>query len=858
MAAFAWPQAIRSRMGAVLVAATCVLLSGPSRGGADTANPLPAQANLSIHSNSLELRALEVNGQQVSAGTLTYLVDDLCLVQEDSLRPLLAKQDLAQHVIDHETFLLLTPPARCEHDDAVGLLRLQLPASWLKEQSLRLSRRSAPDPLPLLLGASIDDPDARIRGLSAAHLDLVADRHRLQWGFGAAHLGLQVFVTGGQSSAQTPKATVDWLRPSGAALRLGDQVVRQGPEQQPRSLRGLSVTNRLQVLRPSGLGQGQVALDAPARLQFFDTQGQPLFSTGLLPAGRYRLEGLGAPSLPGLLTVRIEGLSGQTETILLPWVASPLLLAPGTRQWDVWIGNTGAENTAGLQAAQQSASLSQSLAFSGLWAQGWNGSETLRIGLAREYDVTQAYAGVSSQRWPGLLVSADLGLGCRGQQCLATGGLDISGQPRSGLQWSAGLRRQLQYASAISRLAEPTPDFHSAAGLSVGHTLRLSASQRLRPGTTLTGQLSLGEGRLALVGLQQRISTRTSLQASLRAGNTMPGAKAQTTAFASLHVALPDRPSTTSPRGSTGSAGDPGGYSSRRRLSAGLQSGSGGNNNAGSNNGKLSSASISYQQSLGNTASAPQIALTKASGGNARHELRLQQAAAWGDISLQARQPQGQQASVDLSLASRVWLTAKGMHLGPVGDHNLVIHSLGHPDLRLQLGRQTAATNAKGIAAFGRTPAWTEAQFRLDTQSIPFDLHWKTSQVRLPTAARRAYWIDQTQETILVQEFRLQLSAAQLARLKRFETRNGQPVAFTPEGYLDIASLAQLPLTAVTHDGQRLTCHQARPSNGAQENARALAGDSVVWIDCPGLAPEPAPVRPQIREALSGPAPSPG
>lgn len=839
-------------MGAALVAALCLLLSAPSRGDADPAHPLTAPGNLSLDRDSLELRALELNGQQVSAGSLTYLVDDLCLVQEDSLRPLLAKNDLAQRAIDQETFLVLTPPARCEHDDAVGVLRLQLPASWLKEQALRLSSRSTPNPLPLLLGASIDDPEARIRGLSAAHLDLVADRHRLQWGLGAAHQGLQVFVTGGQSAAQTPKATIDWVWPSGAALRLGDQVVRQGPEQQPRSLRGLSLTNRLQVLRPSGLGQGQVALDAPARLQFFDTQGQPLFATGLLPAGRYRLEGLGAPSLPGLLTVRIEGLSGQTETILLPWVASPLLLATGARLWDVWIGETSAENPTGLQPGLQATSPSQSLAFSGLWAQGWNGTETLRLGLGHEHDFTQAYAGVSSQRWQGLLVSADLGLACHGQHCLATGGLDISGQPRSGLQWSAGLRRQLQHASAASSLAEPAQDPLTSTALRMGHTLRLSASQRLRPGTTLTSQLSLGQGRLTLVGLQQRISTQASLQASLRTGYTGPGAKPLTSAFISLHLALPDRPSATSP---TGSPGAPGGYSSRRRLSAGLQSDNGGTASNGRN---PASASVSYQQSLGGGASAPQIGLTRATGGNARQELRLQQAASWGDISLQARQPQGQQASVDLSLASRVWLTAKGMHLGPVGDHNLVIHTLGHPDLRLQLGRQTAATNAKGIAAFGRTPAWTEAQFRLDTQSIPFDLHWKTSQVRLPTAARRAYWIDQTQETIRIQEYRLQVSAAGLARLSRIETRNGQPVAFTPEGYLDIASLAQLPLTAITQDGQRLTCHQARPSDTAQENTRDPTGDSVVWIDCPGLAPEPAPRRPQIREALSGPAPSSG
>jgi hypothetical protein len=369
MAAPARPRSARLRgLSAGLLAATVlvVLISRPSltsaSGAALTHSPP------SIHADRLELRALEVNGQQVSTGTLTYHDDDLCLVQEDSLRPLLARTDLAQRVIDDAAFLHLKPPARCEPDDATGVLRIQIPASWLKEQALRLSSRGAPDPLPLLLGTPIDDPDARIQSLSAAHIDLIANRHRLQWGLGAAHQGLQLFVAGGQSSSQQSqphKATLDWIWPSGAALRLGDQVGRQGPEQQPRSLRGLSLTNRLQVLRPSGLGQGQVALDAPARLQFFDTQGQPLFATGLLPAGRYRLEGLGAPSLPGLLTVRVEGVSGQTETILLPWVASPLVLPPGRRQWDVWVGNTDETN---LQSEGPPPEKRNALAFSGFWA----------------------------------------------------------------------------------------------------------------------------------------------------------------------------------------------------------------------------------------------------------------------------------------------------------------------------------------------------------------------------------------------------------------------------------------------------------------------------------------------------------
>ena len=799
----------------VLLAMTTAAAGATQTGQAASASDPPT---LEIQkSEGPDLLAIALNGQQVSAGSLAYVKDGRCLIQADSLRGLLTQKKLPEQIIDNEIFLQLEPPARCDRDDASGLLELYVPGSWLSERPLRLSNRVLPDPLPLLLGLPIADPTARIESLSAGHIDLVADPRRLHWAVGASHRGLQVFVTDDLSSRGSTKATLDWIWPSGAALRLGDQVTRQGAEQQPRAMRGLSFTNRLQVLRPSGLGQGEVALDAPARLQFFDSQGQPLFSTGLLPAGRYRLEGLGAPSLPGLLSVRVEGLSGQTDTILLPWVASPLLLAQGARQWDVWWGL--------LEDEQPQRPWDQRVGVEGVWARGLNGQETLRLGMGYETrEAYRGYVGVSSQRWARVLLSADLGLACASKTCAPTAGLDISGQWRPGQQWSAGLRQQ-PLRQAPQALASPLPQASSA----ISQAARISVSHSIRPGTALTAQISHATTSLVLLGLQQRISPATSLQASLRSGAARTGIAPQTSFFLSLHVALPE---------SSGSRG------TRRRVTGSLQSGTGSTE---------PSAAISYQQSLGRSALDPQLSLVKAVGPNARQELRLQQASAWGDITLQARQPHGQPVALDASIASRLWVTPKGMHLGPVGDHNLVIHTLGHPDLRLELGKQSAVSNARGIVAFGRTPAWTEAQFKLDAQSIPFDLSWQTSQVRLPTAARRAYWVDQTPEIPRLQEFRLRASPAALSQLLRLNNNAGKTVAFSPEGYVDLHALHELPLTATLRSGQQLLCSASPLTTSAPQHPA-----SVVWIICPGLVPEPQLRPPGVREALSSQSPISG
>jgi len=754
---------------------------------------------------NLELLAVELNGQQVSRGALIHTGPGLCLVQVEALESHLAPAALPIVTHEGEQFFHVPPPARCAHDAAQGRLQVNLPGPWMKPQTLRLSSARQADPLPLLLGTKPSDRESPIVNLTAAHLDLVADRYRQQWGLGAAHRGFQFLMTDSPQDHQPARATLDWLWPSGAALRMGDQVTREGPDQRPRSIRGLSLTNRLQVLRPQGSGQGQVALDAPARLQFFDTQGQPLFSTGLLPSGRYRLEGLGAPTLPGILTVRVEGLLGQTETLLLPWVASPLLLAEGTTHWDLWMGKP----SEGSAANGSSLDTEAPWHLEGLWARGMSLHETLRTGWATTTNQTlQGFLGVASQRWPKQLASADLGFFCRAAHspCQALGGLELSGQPRSGLQWSAGLRHE--------------------AGL--GQTLRLSVSQRLTQSTAVTAHLSEARTRLQLLSLQTRLSPEASFQASLRAGSPSPDRPPQTSLFLSLHLSLPHRSSAQSNA-----------PAAPARLSSSLQARHG-----------QTSGAVSYQQPLGPSASSPRMSATKAFGPGAREELRLQHQGHWGDLTLQARQPNGQPATIDASVASRLWVTPRGLHWGAVGDHNLVIHELGHPDLRVQLGRQTRKSNHEGLAAFGRTPAWTEALFRLDAESIPFEMQWKTGQVRFATAARRAYWVDQRQHAEQLPEFRLRVPENVLARIRTVQTQRQRPVAFTPEGYLDMVSLAELPLTLTLDSGQTHTCDADKQTLDQ--------GAPVHWIDCPTLEADPPPRGNRIREAQSSPRPSSG
>jgi hypothetical protein len=129
-------------------------------------------------------------------------------------------------------------------------------------------------------------------------------------------------------------------------------------------------------------------------------------------------------------------------------------------------------------------------------------------------------------------------------------------------------------------------------------------------------------------------------------------------------------------------------------------------------------------------------------------------------------------------------------------------------------------------------------------------MQWKTGQVRFATAARRAYWVDQRQHAERVPEFRLRLPESALARLRSIRTQTQRSVAFTPEGYLDLVSVAELPITLSLNSGQTHTC-DAEKESGAEDTP-------VRWITCPTLEEDPPARDNGLREAQSSPRPSSG
>lgn len=125
-------------------------------------------------------------------------------------------------------------------------------------------------------------------------------------------------------------------------MQLGDLTSEAFAQDALTERRGLRWTSRHRPLRQPSAGPGLLQLDQPSRLRVLNEDGLALYATGLLPSGQYRLDGLSAPSLPGFLQLELESLSGQRQTVLLPWVTSPLLLNQGDRLFDLELYPQGA------------------------------------------------------------------------------------------------------------------------------------------------------------------------------------------------------------------------------------------------------------------------------------------------------------------------------------------------------------------------------------------------------------------------------------------------------------------------------------------------------------------------------------
>jgi hypothetical protein len=216
-----------------------------------------------------------------------------------------------------------------------------------------------------------------------------------------------------------------------------------------------------------------------------------------------------------------------------------------------------------------------------------------------------------------------------------------------------------------------------------------------------------------------------------------------------------------------------------------------------------------------------------------------------GDLSLQWRKNNDGQTATDFALASRIWLTPKGLHLGSPGDHNLLLVDLKTPGLELSNGLQRRASNTKGLATLTRTGAWTANRFRYNLRSLPFDQVSPASLEAFAVASRRAYWLaaEQPEQWVQTTVARLDLPLALLQRLQQVIDAQGRALGFTPEGHVDIgrADLAsdspEPELELRFSQGLRMRCKPADPLKAGTEN-KGLAIEAERLFRCKPLPPE--------------------
>ena len=268
----------------------------------------------------------------------------------------------------------------------------------------------------------------------------------------------------------------------------------------------------------------------------------------------------------------------------------------------------------------------------------------------------------------------------------------------------------------------------------------------------------------------------------------------------------------------------------------------------------LRQASLQLKQSLGSGPEAPELGLRQsmaqspamnsdATKQESLAELRARRPE--GDLSLQWRKNSDGQSAADFALASRIWLTPKGLHLGSPGDHNLLLVDLKTPGLELSNGLQRRASNAKGLATLTRTGAWTANRFRYNLRSLSFDQVSPESLEAFAVASRRAYWLEAAEPAEWGQQAavaRLDLPLALLQRLQQVIDVQGRALGFTPEGHVDLGGQDlvsdSLELELRFSQGLRMRCKPADPLKaGAENKGLANGAEAERLFRCEPLPP---------------------
>ncbi len=707
------------------------------------------------------LAAIELNGALISRGAMAALTETQCAVEFQAIAPSLSAQAQKQKRGEY----WVAPSKACSYDESNALLRIRLPQESLASKTLTLSESSGDLSIALL-----HSPDKLVEraefSSQPAPMPIPSAAFDLFAGSGLQGIGA-VFALGPwslQGLRQDPKAglkneriTTEYFFIDGGHIRLGDFRTDYGVEQSFGEFRGISLTNRAAPLRGDGKAQGALAIENPTRVQFFDRNGMAVYSSEILPPGNYQIQGYGASTIPGFLEARLIDVNGNTQSISIAWSADRRLMSAGQTEWEFFSGHRR-ETLNRLSPTQTHAGRIR-----------YGLTQELTGGLhAESHGRDQRWAlEASSRKIPSVIGTASFGQSCAKNACASTWLLESR----------ADLQKKAFLVASLGRVLPRTPQASIAQiaqlSLSGAWSAKLSASIHLATERPDNGPTQHSQ----TLSASFRLSPHTSLQLQTRhqaltsQGSAWSGTLGLTVSFAKSHASAS-------------------GYM-QQRSSAGNQP---------------ASTDYSVQVSKNSATSyGPQISLAYTQGHTPRSDAFGRFASRYGDASARADSLTNR---MDWSASTRLWMTAHAISFAPTGEHNLVIHELGLPHVKIaHAGSESQLTNAAGKAVFRKSPAWTDSRYSIDSKTVPFGINMGISAVKIPLAMHRAYLVDYRALWSSAQSWEI-ANAEILGELGALNLtdRHGRPVYLAQDGYVDVQSADQLPLTAIPTNGPPLSC----------------------------------------------------
>jgi hypothetical protein len=707
------------------------------------------------------LAAIELNGALVSRGAMALLNDTQCAVEFSAIAPSLSESAKKQRQGDY----WIGTPEQCSYSEHDTRLNVRLPQSDLATKTLNLSESSGAFSIALLHDSSLLAEQADFasqpppKPIPSAAFDLFAGSGLQALGaiLSSGPWSFQALRQEARSQPASQRLTLDYLSQKGAHFKAGDFRTEFGVEQRFGEFRGLSFASRAAPLRGDGKAQAQLAIENPSRVQFFDRNGIPIYSSEILPPGNYQVQGYGASTIPGFLEARLVDVNGVAQSVALPWSADRRLLSAHEFEWKLFSG--------------------QSRAGQGMLSPDFTSAAQLRYGVTQHLTAgLHADHQGEHKRWaieastraiPSMITTAAAGQACDETKCAGIWLLET----RADLRKNAFLIANLARTVARAPLAKTS---HTAQlSLSGAWSARWSGSLYLASEWPENGSAQHSQ----TVAASLRLTPSTSLQFQARhqlfanEGSAWVGSLGLTVSFASLHAS----------------------------ASGSLQQRS-------RNNGQRSSTDYTVQASKNSpTAYGPQISLAHTQGQARRSDAFGRYASRFGDASVRTDSLSNR---LDWSASTRLWITPEAITLAPTGEHNLVIHQLGIPAVKIQhAGTETQETNANGTALFRKSPAWTDSRYSIDSKTVPFGINLSIGTVKIPLAMHRAYLVDYRSLWSASHSWVI-ANAHELGDPQELglHDRHGKTVYFTSDGYVDLQSADQLPLTALRRQGQPLHC----------------------------------------------------